>query len=210
MPEIKQSQLTRPWMSDEDIKIINEILIEEYEKQNNLNVWEWGCGGSTLFFTERLISKFGESGKFLWISIEHDKDWAAAVESKLSEIKQYYSRSTINIVVYPVKDKRYIEPMYTMGLLGFQNFIDIVLVDGRRRVECLQAIKNNLFLAENRPNGYDIPYLAGGNIKAIILHDANRERYKPGMKLFPEGRIHPGSRQEGTNKPDLWIWRKDD
>ena len=125
------------------------------------NVLEWGSGGSTAFYSQFVKS---------WNSIEHDEQWAKKVEIYRKEHLQ-------NVVLHTVPVHSWSNhPVY--GVDGFSKDFykyinlpkawhrkfDVILVDGRARVDCaLSVLKNNL--------------LAAGGV--VIIHDWERLSYKP-------------------------------
>lgn len=56
-----------PWMTYDAIAFLEEITSEEN------NVFEWGSGGSTIFFAARCKQV---------ISVEHDKEWSKILKKK--------------------------------------------------------------------------------------------------------------------------------
>jgi hypothetical protein len=122
-----------PWMSDTEIAKIEKYLDPKY------TFLEWGSGGSTLYFS-KLIYKY--------ISIEHDINWYNQIKleiqnNNLSNVNYLYC-SPDNPIVLPVWEGR------TEDFISYINMIDdvpiekydIVLIDGRCRVECAKKILN--------------------------------------------------------------------
>ena len=132
----------KPWMSDQEIDLVKKYLSEDKV------MLEWGSGGSTCTFSP-LVKEY--------YSIEHVKEWYENVEEFLK--LQIYRSKVFNYLVEPDKP-RTIPTKYE----EFQTYIeyvdklnkkyDIVLIDGRARLDCAK---------------YIIPYL---NENAVIfIHD---------------------------------------
>jgi hypothetical protein len=118
--------------------------------QSDMTVFEYGSGGSTLFFAERVQTL---------VSVEHDPQWHSKVASRLRE-------RGVNNVSYllcePRKDGEPILDGYRHDFPGvsFADYVksidaypdgslDLVLVDGRARVACMARA-----LPKIRPGGY--------------------------------------------------------
>lgn len=150
---------SRPLMKYRESEIIREIIIN---KKPAL-VLEWGSGFSTLYFPEYMNKNFS------WISIEHDRDWAA-------KIRHLNKRSNVEIINippdnYPWTD-RYNDGAYT-DLKTYITYpekyskFDIIIIDGRGRGECL---KKSLELINK--NGI------------VIFHDSNRKHFQEHLGLY--------------------------
>jgi predicted O-methyltransferase YrrM len=99
-----------------------------------MSVFEYGSGASTIWLAGRCRSI---------ISVEHDEDWYRAVASLLP--------NNGHILLAPRPYAHVIE--------RYQNF-DLIIVDGRDRVQCVDASLPHL-----NPGGY------------LLLDDCERERY---------------------------------
>lgn len=105
--------------------------------QPDMNVLEFGAGGSTVWFSQRCALT----------TIEPRADWMDAVREKV-----------ISTRWLPLLVKR---PYYDVATtIGEPNTFDLVLVDGRDRVECCRA---------------SIPLIKPGGI--LMLDNAEREYY---------------------------------
>ncbi len=131
-----------PWMCFPLIEFLNDRL------NPNHTIFEYGSGNSTLFFADRVKSI---------VSIEHNKDWFDRISNQVKN----NDRATVVFQqltnVYP----RAIE------IYGANNKFDLVIVDGRNRVDC---IKNA------------VHYLTTHGI--ILLDDSERDRYKEAFVLL--------------------------
>ena len=100
---------------------------------------EWGCGRSTEVFSP-LVN--------YTLSIEHDKKWGEYLIGK----------NLLNVkVIIAELGKDYLDAPNNHGLF------DIILIDGRHRVECAYAVLDNNYLSAN---GF------------VIIHDWERLKYK--------------------------------
>ena len=122
------------------LKVIKGLL-EGYKK---VDILEWGSGNSTKYFPEYLQSKGIE---YTWTALEHNKDWYERVNS--------WNVPNVNLILADKDSKKYLKP---------SGKYDVIYVDGRNRVKCLQYAKKIL--------------KKGG---VVLLHDAQREKYKEGF-----------------------------
>lgn len=153
-----------PWMSIAAIRIFDALLTKE------MKGFEFGSGGSTIFFSKR-------AGHL--VSLEHDVAWHAQIAKKIQELN-------IHNVDYHLieKEKTSNKPSligkrnddYTVPFtpatcfVNYYSFIDtypnesfdFIIVDGRARVEC--ALRS-------------VPKLKKGGM--LILDNSERLRYKP-------------------------------
>ena len=104
----------QPWWTLSAIDFIEERLSKDME------VFEYGAGGSTLWLCERVNRV---------TACEHDSAWYARIASKVPDNGR--------VLVRALGEKRaYVEAIVTTGRL-----YDVVVVDGRNRVECaIQAV----------------------------------------------------------------------
>ena len=108
-----------PWFNFSFIEILKHKL------KNDLTVFEYGSGASTLFFSNRCKQV---------TSIEHDKNW-------FSEIKTL-TKDNLNTELHFFKlDKSYPN---SINEIHPDKKYDVIIVDGRMRNECCLAIKNKL------------------------------------------------------------------
>jgi hypothetical protein len=129
-----------------------------------LNVLEWGSGGSTVHFGKRLTS--GST----WLAIEHQAGWAERVREGL---KREQVAAQIRVEHVP-PSLPFVEGVDDGDEATFKDYVhrpdanatyDVVLVDGRARVACMQWGWQRL-----SPNGF------------AALHDAQRAEYS-GLSL---------------------------
>jgi glycosyltransferase involved in cell wall biosynthesis len=135
-----------------------ENTLLEYRK---VDVLEWGAGTSTKYFPE-LLQKHGI--EYTWTAVEHDPKWADVVKKK--------GIKNVGIILAGKDTAEYLTPT---GLY------DVIYVDGRNRVKCLQHAKSIL-----KPDGI------------VIVHDAERERYVPGFEGYSGHFLKEG-------KASLWY-----
>jgi hypothetical protein len=79
-------------------------------------VYEYGCGSSTLFWSERAKKV---------CSVEHNIEWFKAVQQKLS----------VNNILHLAENK----DDYIDDINQFTDMFDVIIVDGAYRFECAQA-----------------------------------------------------------------------
>jgi len=151
-----------PFMTDEDIKIIEQELFS----RKDIDILEWGAGGSTTHFAGLLT---GKSINFRWDALEYNKSWYEIIRCK--HLKNVY----LYCFPEPRWEKRKLLKQKMDGFVTFPRFLhettgrtwDVIFVDGRKRVRCMKEAVDLL-----NPNGI------------IFLHDCDRDDYKPGMDLF--------------------------
>ena len=122
----------------------------------NKNVLEFGSGGSTVFFLKR---------KANLITFEHSQVWIEKLRLRLghqSKWKSYF------VEFIPREDDqngylKYIEKIQDIE----DETVDIALVDGRHRVECIRAVQSKL--------------VPGGQ---IILDDSDRPSYEESYEIL--------------------------
>lgn len=159
----------KPMMRDYQIKATERLLLDL--KKMQLNILEWGSGGSTIYFTD-FLDRNGID--YTWTSIEHNYEWYTKVFHSLKDKK--------NVAVYffDLKDKEY---EYINLPLQLGKKFDFILVDGRKRKECLIKAKELL-----------------DSDGIVMLHDAQRSRYHSAFKYYPDPRFIDRELWRGTLK----------
>jgi len=154
--------LRQPWMTFTAVAWLSAQIRPDW------SVFEYGSGGSTLFFADR-------AGRV--VSIEHDEEWAAGMQPALAtchDVVEYrlvlptfdspaprvpsarYSRSDADYADYVATARDY-----------HKHSFDLIVVDGRARVACLQACRDRL-----KPGGI------------IVLDNSEREDYAAAFPAF--------------------------
>ena len=139
-----------------------KFLIDFTKNKNNLNLFEYGSGSSTLFFEKHFTQVY---------SVENNESW-------YKEIKRYSKKANI----YFVPGKHSLNPIIKSSKFGYKKFdfnnyvnfineigtkFDVVFIDGRARESCLKIVINYL-----KPNGL------------IVLDNSGRKRYKTELELY--------------------------
>jgi hypothetical protein len=152
-----------PWLVFDVITYLERYLNKE------LRVFEYGSGGSTIFFAHRVKEI---------ISVEHDAAWYKMVAAY---IKTHTYENIDYRLLEPVEDtgfakKKWDEPADFISIRGeyrgksFEayatqinscpdNYFDLVVVDGRVRASCIQQSiskvkKDGILLLDNADRGY--------------------------------------------------------
>ena len=136
----------------------------------HFSIFEWGCGGSTAYFSRSCQSI---------ISIEHDPDWAGIVLETLSRLGS--TNASVNLILpAPVRDNlppdpsdplRYSSSCATYTEYSFREYataieqytgktFDLIFVDGRARPSCIL---------------HALPYVASGGF--LLLDNSDRSYY---------------------------------
>lgn len=159
-----------PWMNFEVISFLGDWLMEE------MHVYEYGSGGSTLFISSRVKQVH---------SIEHNAEWFNKVKSviKKEEIKNVDYRLFSPFFDLHNAGKKCDNPLYYLSCMeefksfNFENYVrsidqfpdfyfDLVIVDGRARPSCIK---------------HAIPKIKKGGV--LLVDNADREYY---LQPFPE------------------------
>jgi hypothetical protein len=99
-----------PWFTYNSIEFLKSRL------NKNHVVYEFGSGNSTLWFS-KIVNKI--------ISIEHDEIWYYKLKDVLVE------KNNINYLYRNLNSGG-----YTNQILTYKNVFDVIVLDGRNRVEC--------------------------------------------------------------------------
>lgn len=178
----------RPWLSAECIGFLDRLL------GGHEHVFEYGSGGSTLFFAGRARSV---------VSVEHSRGWHARVRRELRE----QGRHNVLLRCIP-PDGRFVRAppaIYKSGSLTcwrctFHRYaaeidrhrrpFDFVLVDGRARAGCMAHAR-----AVVAPGGW------------LVLDDSQRRRYAAAKRAMRQGWemvVLPGKTLGSTTH----LWRR--
>ena len=130
-----------PWINFLAIDYLNEVLSDASK------VFEYGMGGSTIFLAKKNLEV---------ISVEHNKSYYEEV-NKL--IRQKYKKQSIQLFLSEPKtdsiETKYVSNRNEYYGLSFKDYVhainqfpdqyfDLVLVDGRCRIECCKAASNKV------------------------------------------------------------------
>ncbi len=108
----------------------------------NARVFEYGSGQSTLWWASRVREI---------VALEHDEKWAALVRPKLPP--------NARLLTAPLEGDG---SAYVRAIETVEGLFDIVIVDGRKRIDCTRAAFDRL-----------------SSIGVVLLDDAERDRYRP-------------------------------
>lgn len=160
----------KPWISAKARNWLDSFLKPE------MVVFEYGSGGSTLFFARR-VKKV--------ISVEYQLLWFLAV--LLALLRRGFTNFKLHLS-RPEKgkylDKNYVSSDPNINNFSFRkfvttidqypdNFFDLVFIDGRARNQCIRHA-----IPKIKIRGY------------LLLDDSDRLVYRPGVKLLDKYRNH--------------------
>jgi hypothetical protein len=182
-----------PWVNFDTKEWLDKHL------NKNMVVFEYGSGGSTLYFSRR-VKKI--------ISIEHNPEWFARVKNKLMNkgITNYEYYCYPPEEIHSDDDKIYLSTDSNYKNKNFRryvekineypdNFFDLVVIDGRARNGCM----NNV-LTKVKNNGY------------ILLDNSDRDEYLPGISIFSKLEVikyfGPGYSANGLWGGMIWVVKK--
>lgn len=153
-----------PWMNYAAIAFLDDFLTE------HARVFEWGMGGSTVFWQARAQDV---------ISVEHDVGWFEAAQESLATAHQT-SKMPNMILEEPDNEanadfasgaKQYQGKSFERYVRSIDQFaentFDVIVVDGRARMACLRQAPSRL-----APNG------------VIVLDNSDYTRYQPELEAF--------------------------
>lgn len=131
-----------PWVTFAAIKFLDQKLTKD------MRVFEYGSGGSSIFFAERVKEV---------ISIEHDKSWSQKVLEKIQthgyknsqlrlvepkEDLQVINKNASDIDSYISNDEIYIGKSFEDYAKSIDEYpagyFDVILIDGRARPSCFK------------------------------------------------------------------------
>lgn len=186
-----------PWMPFQAREYVEKRL------DSTARVFEYGSGGSTLYWARRVASI---------TSVEHDADWYETVSSAVAQ--QAFSHVQVKLVLPTVTEdevevdlsnpdsfssgakefKDMIFRDYAQSILDFpDNHFDLVVVDGRARASCLKQA---------------IPKVKAGGL--LLLDDSERIRYRHAIELLQAWERHTVF-GPGPHNAYFWetsIWQK--
>jgi tRNA A58 N-methylase Trm61 len=157
-----------PWLTYRAIAWLEARLRPE------MTVYEWGSGGSTLFFARRVAHV---------ISVEHDATWHGQVRAALDGNR--IANAVLRLIVpedLPLEElatqrlpAEYLSGVPAMAGKSFEQYVrsidvhddmsfDLVLIDGRARMSCLRHC-----LTKVKPGG------------AVVLDNADYPRYQEAL-----------------------------
>jgi uncharacterized protein YuzB (UPF0349 family) len=134
-----------PWLTYSAISFLEKKIKPHFK------VFEYGSGNSTLWWANRVS----------WVvSCEHDRDWYDSIKDKLPSNVEYIYRVLVK------------GGEYSMAIMGYEGEFDIVVIDGRDRINC--AMNSLGALKENG---------------VIIWDNSDRERYQEGYAYLMQNRF---------------------
>ncbi|MDX1903688.1 MAG: FkbM family methyltransferase [Thermonemataceae bacterium] len=110
-----------PWFTYSAVHFLSKRLDKSFE------VFEYGCGNSTLWLAQRVKNVD---------AVEGDKDWIAYLQNKIP--------ANVRLIYYPVEENQ--NGKYAQAISEMGKKYDLVIVDGRDRNNCV--IQAEKFLGE--------------------------------------------------------------
>ena len=129
-----------PWMNYSIISFFEERITKEH------SLFEYGSGYSTAFY-----SKLAKNVT----SIEHDQEWYNLTIKKIPENSS---------LIFTAEDT---DGDYCRSIIKLDKTFDIIIVDGKDRVNCIKQCVNSL-----------------SNRGVLLLDDSNRSEYREGIDLL--------------------------
>ena len=146
-------------MNGDPLPWITLLCLDFIESRLNksMSVFEYGAGNSTLYFS-KLVGNVA--------SVEHNQEWFDKISRE--------SESNISIRYCSLK----YNDDYCRSVLKISSYFDLIVVDGRDRVNCIKNCVESLT-----------------HDGVIILDDSEREKYKEGIDYLTS---------RGFKKIDFW------
>ena len=168
-----------PAQTAKEIEIF-KIILDHIKNDNKLNIFEWGSGHSTVYYSNYLRQK---GVTFEWHSIDNNKTWHEKIkvlvkEKKLDShvclyLKEFepFWRKPDWGPIPPACELFSPKSQNEMAYIDFPRQLDsrfdVVIIDARFRRHCIQTTKEVLL-----PEGI------------AILHDAQKTHYHVGLDDF--------------------------
>lgn len=194
------SLISELWIAPPAVEFIETLTGKEKA------VFEWGAGGSTLWFSSRCKSV---------TSIEHNPAWARVVKKALRDFHVRNARVLIYQMDPIANYQRGDDPFATVdkpdeykskdvSSIGSEyrkyasaidmndDKYDIIMIDGRARPSCVL---------------HAIPHVASGG--ALIVDNMDREYYHPATYLIPRSwicRKFEGRETKWQSLIQTWVW----
>jgi len=150
-----------PWLTDGALDFLDShIFYIKAGLKHNPRIFEFGAGNSTLYFLSRGC---------LVTSVEHDEEWCRKI-GDVAACFDYQDRLSLTHAQRP----------YYQEFGAVANNYDLVLVDGRDRVRCLERVIEQL----GRLPGSRQPLLILDNTEHIADKYANYLSMLGGFSLF--------------------------
>lgn len=160
-----------PWITFHSYDFMNTVLKKDFV------VYEFGSGGSSLFFSKRVKEVF---------SVEHDRQWYDHLSFELDKKEREYENLYLRLSVptprnsatkaVSISDKRFKDFdfwEYVNSILDFPDeYFDLVVIDGRARPFCLES---------------SLPKLKSGGY--IIFDNSDRFHYQEGLQKIRKWQV---------------------
>ncbi len=198
-PDANPLRDRRPWLTFSATRFLQRHL------RSTMQVFEYGAGGSTLFFAARVANV---------VSVEHDSAWAAQVQAAL--VQEQRLNATVHLIPPesdpacdgqdPADPEAYVSSAPQYRGMSFRKYaahldgwpdasFDLVMVDGRARPGCLCHARSKV-----KPGGW------------LLLDNAERAHYHPALRsLEAEGwrkRDFSGPGPRVAMFWRTWIWQR--
>ena len=135
----------KPMMSDQHIADILKYI-------NGGLAFEYGCGGSTMFFSN-LFEKY--------VSVEHSREWYDLMNPHVPQNVILKLREPVGEIIKPFgPGKPELQQDYINAINETTEIYNFILVDGRCRVDCAKASIKNM-----------------DDNSILFIHDYERKKY---------------------------------
>lgn len=162
---------SKPWFVMGAITYLEDQFLEDPYHPLAFKSFEWGSGGSTLWLSQRTKSV---------VTLEHDLEWMLKTQEELTK----YGITNVMLILRKL-DNGYVEYIDAYP----DEHFDIIMVDGRRRSDCLR---------------HAMPKLKRGG--ALVLDNSERAEYQKAVNEIDWSRMDWDS-----GYSEGWVtavWRK--
>lgn len=195
--------LKKPYMTAKEVKILERILLN-LSSNGSLNIFEYGSGYSTIYFTN-FLSKHRIA--YQWHSIDNNLAWHSKIKNLINthntspqvflHVKEFlpYWQKPDWIENNPAVDCSKFSPQndnerhYIDFPSTLKTKFDLILIDGRFRRRCLSEAKNYL-----KPDG------------VVFVHDAIRRYYFSQHNTYNHFAYIDGGKYFFMEKTPHQIW----
>ena len=164
-------------VEQDDILIFQKLLVIASKRFVHLEILEWGCGGSTVYYPAYLDKL---DIKYNWLSIEHHAGWHRKISGLIN------SRTQVKLFQVPSRyirkcetESNPIKQAYIEYPLTLDKKYSLIYIDGRFRMKCLKTALKVL-----DDNGI------------IFIDNADYPHYQESLNGIADGKFI---------KPHLWM-----
>lgn len=158
-----------PWFVPDSVTELEDNLLKP-----NMIAFEWGSGKSTIWLARRV--------EYV-VTVDHDKEWYDQVWRWVQEEEL----KNVNLAFIGLNEE------YENFILKFEHDFNIILIDGRRRVNCITKAIDKL-----KPGGI------------LVVDNSERKEYEPGLWLLDGWQRRDWESGNSENWTTSIFWKPDE